>query len=189
MGNKTIGGGNKTELYPIGVTGATWTPGTLIIGLDKNFTTAIAGHEKSKNLEATITHEIFDETYTGLLANYLSESADTTAENYEDGSSNETITEISAGVTNVLLAITYSGKSNEAIPRRYVKAFPCVLQGGGYTMESEKSIRPETKLVAVKALYNIAVPTLNTNLVTGAGTTTATITANTYGNSFWLTAV
>lgn len=187
MGYKTIGGGNLTELFALG---SDWSLGTNLMDLNKNFTTVIAGHEKSKNLEATITHEIFDETYTDLLDDYLSETADTANENYEDGSSNVDTTSLTdANNLKVLLAICYSGRSNESTKQRFVRVFPCQLQGGGYTMESEKTIRPETKLVAVKAdvAITVAASAFNTSLVSSAAT--VTIAAGSYGLSTWLTAV
>lgn len=181
ISSKTIGGGNRTVLYPLGTD---YSLGSAVITLDKNFTTAITGHEKSKNLEATITHEIFDDHYTDLLADYLSAEASASAEKYENGDSNAEVTTINNGTEyNILVAITYSGE-NKSSSDRFVRVFPCQLQGGGYTMEADKSIRPETKLVAIAAPSAITVGSscFSATLISAA---TVTIASGSYGTSFW----
>lgn len=193
MGFKTKNGGNLCQLYPLQ---EGWVLGTLPImgsgeSLNMTFNTAITGHEKSKNLQAVITHERFDTAFTeNFLKEYIWESEPESGELYEDGTdASGSVSNPSVGGSKVGLAIIYSGKSNEATPKRYVRAFPFRLTGGGYTMEANTTIRPETTLVGVKAGGNIAITSgiFLTSLVTGA--TAMTISADTYGSSVWMTAV
>ena len=186
---KTTGGGNLTELFALDSSWAlnlskTWS-------LDKKFSTQITGHEKSKNIEAALTHESFDSTIIGaataLFDQYLSEIADEGEEKYEDGVDSKAET----NPENILLAITYSGKSNETTPKRLVRCFLAELQGGGYTMEADGTIRVETTLKGVpnKSTSDISIlaTMFSTALVTGASA--QTIAVGSYGTSFWLTAV
>jgi hypothetical protein len=187
---KTIGGGNLTQLFSLGTN---WAVGASIFTgnehLVNQFSTALSGHEKTKNLQATLTHERFDSEFTDLLDEYLW-TDEPTEEFYEDGSpAGGSVSDPTSQETPVGLAICYSGRS---AGKRLVRAFPFRLQGGGYTMENNASIRPETTLVSVKAGATITIQTatLNTNVAVGGVSTPEqlVIGEGKYGVSKWLVA-
>lgn len=184
---KTIGGGNYTQLYKLT---SGWDPSTEILGTDdhlKNqFSTAIAGHEKTKNLQATLTHERFDEAFTKMLDDYLW-TEEPESELYENGvEAGSVVGDPTASETPVGLAIIYSGK--ESGGKRFVRAFPFRLQGGGYTMEANASIRPETVLVNVQVptteSITIGTTYFDSTLVTA--TTAVVIGGGEFGTSVWI---
>lgn len=180
---RTIGGANLTELFPFTTAWAVLTTGTGRVTLDKKFTTAFTGHEKSFNLEATITHETFDSTITGLFDAYL-QMVQPSTEYYEDGAATVNIT---ASSDKTVLAIAYSSKNEES--KRFVRVFTAAIQGGGFTMEQNKSIRTETKLTGVRTNNAITVGSALFNSSLLSAPATVTIAATQMGTSFWSTSV
>ena len=159
-----FGGSNELKIYYLGTninesTGTIFATAlqTAILTLNQNYTTAIAGHELSANLEVTITHDKVDATFVDFMANYAS-PADTNTEKYEDA----TIAPGVAGssqVTKYLLGVVKSGSTGGKALHKYVV---CKAQVGAYTQEAEKSIRPETKLIGVKNKFSISLGALLT---------------------------
>lgn len=164
---KITGGGNLTMLLSI-ASGFT-APQGKIVDLNTNFTTQAAGHEKTNDLVLTVTHEQFDPTITALFDTYMKESSTTTDEKYENGQSVGVGGVVVGDYASYLIGITLSGY--DSTNGAFVRAGVYELQGGGYTMEADKTIRPETRLVGVKAPATITIPSTYFT----AGTTVGTV--------------
>ena len=176
--SKVTNGGNLTQLYALALTSGVMTPGASVINLNQKFTTQISGHEKAQNLEASLTHDQFDSTWTSLTDTYS--YVDTGDEYYEDASP------ASVDETKMLLSITYGAKNTAGLT--YVKVFPCIFQGGGFTYENKKSVRPEAKLKAIKVAGTaIAVPTTAFD-ASKIGLTAISVPAGSFGTGFWAVA-
>jgi hypothetical protein len=163
---KIKGGGNLTVLCSIASGFA--APSGKVIDLNANFTTAAAGHEKTNDLVLTVTHEIFDPTFTGLFDTYLQSTTSTTTEKYENNVDASTSGLSTSDYAKYLIGLTLSGY--DSTNGCFVRAGVYELQGGGYTMEADKTIRAETKLVGVKTPATITIPATYFTTGTTAGT-------------------
>ncbi len=184
---KTTGGGNESHVFALNSVWALTTSTDLIF--DRKFSSAFAGHEKSKNLDLTITGESLDSAVTNFFRDYLWETIPA-AEKYEDSvEAGNAVTDPSSSTTPCGIVITYSGKSSESPAKRLIRVFPFRLEGGDYTMEAEKTIRINAKMIAIQAGAAIGVPAtaFDTNLISSPAL--ITIPINSFGTSFWLDSV
>jgi len=181
---KTTGGGNLSAL--VSFTNSDWDISTgAFVDIEKKFTTVFSGHENSQDLQAVLTHEQFDETITDMFKQYIQAPSASADERYEDAAL--AVAAISDPANDAFLAITYSGESDDAAgAQRFVQCTPVVLQGGGFTYESQKTVRPDTTLVAVKAGAAVTITLGMFDAVTMLDAPyTVTIPEGAYCTSFW----
>ena len=182
--NRTNGGGNYCAVHALASSGGKWSVSTALLINQQIIKTDHEGHPKKKNFVVKVQTDYTGEAVDALFDGYLTESASTSNEVYEDNSPRS----VNAGNHEKLVAIvSITGKTTDG--KRKVTIAVAEVDGGNFSTEANKNVEHQITFKAVRNDFptEFGVSTLPTSLL-GGSLATITLPVNTYGLTTNLTA-
>lgn len=182
--NRTLGGGNYCSVYALASSGGKWSLATLLLQNQQIIKSDYQGHPKKKNPVINIQTDYTGEAVDTLFDGYLTESASTSNEVYEDNSPRS----VNAGNHEKLVGvISITGKTSDG--KRKVVLMVAEVDGGNFSTEANKNVEHQISFKGVRADFatDFGASLLPTSLL-GGSLATITLAKDTYGLQTYLTA-
>lgn len=182
--NRTLGGGNYCSIYALASSGGKWSLATALLVNQQIIKSDYQGHPKKKNLVLNVTTDYTGEEVDALFDGYLTESASTSNEVYEDNSPRS---ENAGNHQKLVGVVSITGKTTNG--KRKVTYMVAEVDGGDFSTEANKNVEHQLKLKAVRADFatDFGVAVQPTSLL-GGSLATITMAKDSYGLQTYQTA-